>query len=288
MIKLNRNITIKQVLNTILPIIVFLLCWEIFSSIKMLNPTLFSKPSLIFTSIYKMLFLDVVTVPITLNFGISIVYFEVNLGTLVVHILASLNRLIISFFLAGIIGIIIGLLMGSNRYIHKFLDPIITLLMPIPGIAWAPIFLVWLGFGDPTLLVVGVIAAFFPIVQNVDAATTSIDQKMIWASRSMGVTDLGLFIHVLLPNSFPFLFTGFKLGLARAWRTIIAVELIAGTLTGLGVMIFTAREFLQPYKIYGGIIVLAIIYFSIELGIRLIEKNTIEKWGMVNIGVLHG
>ena len=282
MITLTRNITVKQVLQAILPIIVLLLLWEIFSSVRILNPALFSKPSVIFASIYTLMFIDVVSVPI------PIINFDVRIGILFVDIFASLNRLIISFILAGVIGIIVGLMMGSNKYVHKFLDPIITVLMPIPGIAWAPIFLVWFGFGDPTLLVVGLIAAFFPIVQNVSAATTSIDQKMIWASRSMGVSNPGLFLHVLLPHSFPFLFTGFKLGLARGWRTIIAVELIAGTLTGLGVMIFTAREFLQPYKIYGGIMVLALIYFAIELGIRYIEKNTIEKWGMVNVGVLHG
>ncbi|MFX1515635.1 MAG: ABC transporter permease [Promethearchaeota archaeon] len=273
---------IKQALQSSLPIIIVLLCWELLSSMRILNPALFSKPSLIFTSIYKMLVIDVVSIPI------PIVNLEMNLGILVVDIIASLNRLIISFILAGVIGIITGLMMGSNQYVRKFLDPIITMMMPIPGIAWAPIFLVWLGFGDPTLLVVGLIAAFFPIVQNVSAATASIDQKMIWASQSMGATNRGLLLHVLLPHSFPFLFTGFKLGLARGWRTIIAVELIAGTLTGLGVMIFTAREFLQPYKIYGGIMVLALIYFTIELGIRYIEKNTIEKWGMVDIGVLHG
>ncbi|MFX0206625.1 MAG: ABC transporter permease [Candidatus Hodarchaeota archaeon] len=279
---MSNKITLKQLFQTILPIIILLWLWEIFSSVRILNPALFSKPSLIFTSIYNMSFVNVVSV------SIPIVNFEIKLGILIVDIIASLNRLVISFILAGLIGTIIGLMMGFNQYFHKFIDPLITMLMPIPGIAWAPIFLVWLGFGDPTLLIVGLIAAFFPIVQNVSAATAAIDQKMVWASRSMGVTNRGLFIHILLPHSFPFLFTGFKLGLARGWRTIIAVELIAGTLTGLGVMIFTAREFLQPYKIYGGIMVLALIYFIIELGIRYIEKNTIEKWGMVDVGVLHG
>jgi len=103
----------------------------------------------------------------------------------------------------------------------------------------------------------------------------------------MGSTKRTIFLKVLLPNSFPYLFTGFKLGLARAWRTIIAVELLSGLTWGIGVMIFTAREYLQPSKIYGGIIVLAVLYFIIELMIRFIERETVEKWGMTNVGFVY-
>ncbi|MFX0125669.1 MAG: ABC transporter permease [Candidatus Hodarchaeota archaeon] len=281
----NKNYVIR-ILNSIVPLLVLLIIWEILSSLQILNPALFSRPTRIFGTIFNMLFIDLIPAPISIPFVMDEVI-VLYVGTLVFDIFSSLFRLSISFILASVIGILIGLVMGSSQYVHKFVDPIITVLMPIPGIAWAPIFLVWLGFGDPTLLAVGFLAAIFPIIQNVSAATTSIDQKMVWASQSMGANNHMVLTKVLIPHSFPFLLTGFKLGIARAWRTIIAVELIAGTLAGLGVMIFIAREFLQPYKIYGGIIVLALIYFAIELGIRQIEKRTIQKWGMVYVGELY-
>jgi len=266
MIKVPEYQSLKKIIISLTPIIALLISWELLSSWRILNPALFSKPTIIFQSLYEMLFVD---------------------RTLFNDINSSLERLFFSFIFAGVCGVFLGLLMGSNKVFYKFFDPIVTVLIPIPGIAWTPIFLVWLGFGNITLVLIGFIAAIFPIIQNVSAATTSIDQKMVWASRSMGATRKALFIKVLLPNSFPYLLTGFKLGLARAWRTIIAVELLAGTISGLGVMIFTAREYLQPHKIYAGIIVLAVLYFMIELVIRFIEKLTIEKWGMTNIGVVY-
>jgi ABC-type nitrate/sulfonate/bicarbonate transport system permease component len=68
--------------------------------------------------------------------------------------------------------------------------------------------------------------------------------------------------------------------LARGWRTIIAVEMMAASLLGLGYMIFSARDYLRPSIIYGGIIVLAVTYFLIENVIKWIERRTVEKWGM--------
>lgn len=86
---------------------------------------------------------------------------------------------------------------------------------------------------------------------------------------------------MLLPWSAAYIFTDFKLALARGWRTIIAVEMIAATLLGLGYIIFDARDYLRPSIIYGGIMILAVVFFLIENVVRLIEKRTIEKWGMV-------
>ncbi|NHJ03066.1 MAG: ABC transporter permease [Candidatus Heimdallarchaeota archaeon] len=278
---------LKQILTAITPILLFLLAWEALSYVHVLDPALFSRPSKILSTIYTMAFVDMVKIDIDLPLVTIITGDSLYVGTLILDIISSINRLVVSFVLASIVGILIGLIMGTNPFIFRFLNVILTTFLPIPGIAWAPIFLVWLGFGDSTLIAVGFIAALFPIIQNVSISTTSVDKKMVWASKSMGANDLSLFLHVLLPNSFPFLFTGFKLGLARAWRTIIAVELISSASAGLGVMIFTAREFLQPYKIYGGIFVLAILYFMIELLLRLLEKQTIEKWGMTDMGVFY-
>ncbi|NIP67009.1 ABC transporter permease subunit, partial [Candidatus Bathyarchaeota archaeon] len=168
-------------------------------------------------------------------------------------------------------------------YLYQFFDPLITVAMPIPGIAWAPIFILHpnLGFSDYTIVAVGALAGFFPVLYNTAAGVRSVERKLVWSARSMGASRRTVFQKIYLPSSAPHLFTGLKLGLARAWRTMIAVELIAGSLSGLGYMIFEARENTQPYKIYGGIVILAIIYFLFELIIRWLEKNSIQKWGMV-------
>jgi ABC-type nitrate/sulfonate/bicarbonate transport system permease component len=95
----------------------------------------------------------------------------------------------------------------------------------------------------------------------------------------MGANKKLLLLKVLFPWSLAYIITGIKLGLARGWRTLIAVEMIAASLWGLGVMIFDAREFLLTDIIYGGILIMAVIFFILEKTIiKFLEKNTIEKW----------
>lgn len=259
----------KKLTETILyfffPIFLLLTVWETVSRLEMLNPALISRPSEIFIALWRLLL-------------------KTSLGgqsILIAHIYFSLYRLFFSFIVAVAIGVGLGILMGRNKKIYWFFESLITVAMPIPGIAWAPIFMIWLGFGDPTIITVGALAAFFPIVYNTAAGVRSVKKEMIWAAQSMGADEKTIFFKVLLPSSAAFIFTGFKLGLARGWRTIIAVEMIAASLWGLGFMIFDARDYLQPSIIYGGIIVLAALYFSIESLIKLVEQKTIEKWGMV-------
>lgn len=250
----------------LIPIIVLLVAWEVYSRLGDVNSVLLSRPSDIFLAIAKLFTSQT-------SSGHSV---------LLTHILSSLFRLFVALVVASIVGIGLGILMGVNGRIYKFLDPLITVIMPIPGIAWAPIFMLWLGFGDPTIITVGAIAAFFPIVYNTAAGIRSIDQRLVWAARSMGIDNAAMLFKVHIPATAAYIFTGFKLGLAQAWRTIIAVEMLAATLWGLGYMIFDARDYLQPSIIYGGIIVLAVIYILIErLLIGWMEKKTIARWGMV-------
>ncbi|RLG90010.1 ABC transporter permease [Candidatus Bathyarchaeota archaeon] len=242
-----------------------LLLWEAISFFGILNPSLISRPSEIFLDMWK-LFLK---------------RSPAAQSVLLVHIYSSLYRLFLAFSLAAGVGISLGILMGYSQRIRWFLEPLITLAMPVPGIAWAPIFMIWFGFGDPTIISVGALAAFFPIVYNTTTGVRSIEKEFIWAARSMGADRKTIFFKVLLPSSAPYIFTGFKLGLARGWRTIIAVEMIAASLWGLGFMIFDARDYLRPSIIYGGIIILAVVYLFIEGLVKLVERRTIAKWGMV-------
>jgi ABC-type nitrate/sulfonate/bicarbonate transport system permease component len=181
--------------------------------------------------------------------------------------------------LSGTLG---GVLMGTRRGLYRFFDPLITFFMPIPGIALAPLFIIWLGFGDPTIIAVGSIAAFFPLAYNTAAGVRSIDPQLVRAARIMGVGKTAILFDVYLPWAAGYVLLGLKLGLARCWRTVVAVEFVAAASWGLGYMIWDAAEYLRAGVVYGGIVLLIIIYFVIEKGlINTLEKYTVEKWGMV-------
>ncbi len=253
----------------LLPLILIVVLWTALGKYGIINPVLISSPWAVLRTISDL----------AATAGPN------GYSLLLSHIYYSLNRLIIAFIGATTIGCFIGIIMGTKRLAYKLFDPVITLMMPIPGIAWAPIFMVWFGIGNNSILAAATLAAFFPIVYNVAAGARTINQEYIWAAQTMGAKNSTLFFKVYIPSIAAYLFTGLKLGLARGWKTVIAVEMIAASMWGLGFMIFDAREFLHPSVIYAGIIVLALIYYFIEhVVIKYIEKHTIEKWGMLRNG----
>ena len=249
----------------ILPVVTFLLCWQVLSSANLINRSLFPAPTEVVSELVALHLRELPTRSLLLH-----------------HIGASLERVVVASLLGIVPGILIGILMGTSRVVHRFLDPLITVLMPIPGIAMAPLFIVWLGFGDPTIVSLGAIAAFFPLVYNTAAGVRSIDVQLVRAAQTMGAGRSEILFRVYLPWAAGYVLTGVKLGWARCWRTVIAVEFIAAANWGLGYMIWDAAEYLRAGIVYGGIGLLIIVYFVIEKGlIRVLEKNTLEKWGMV-------
>jgi len=248
-----------------IPISLFLVLWELAAGFKLIKPSLFPPPSKI---ISKLVALSADGLPVS--------------STLGAHIAATLERLAVAFIIGSVIGILVGLFMGLNKPAFKFFNPLISVLMPIPGIALAPIFIIWFGFGDATIIPLGALSAFFPMVYSTISGVRSIDRKLVNAAEIMGANRRKIILSVYLPWAASYVFNGTKLGLARAWMTVVAVEFIAATNWGLGYMIWNATEYLRSDTVYVGILVLIIIYFLLEkLFINTIEKRTIVRWGMV-------
>lgn len=253
----------------LVPFAVIIVVWTLVSATGIINPVLISNPAAVAETIWRLLVTET-------SDGHSV---------LLAHIGASFYRLFLSFGIAAAIGVAFGIVIGTRPWWYWFFNPVLTILMPIPGIAWAPIFMLWLGFGDPTIVTVSALAAFFPIVFNTAAGVRHMDRELVWAAQSMGAKNATLFLKVYIPHAAAYIFTGLRLGLARGWRTVIAVEMIAASLTGLGFMIFDAREYLLPSIIYAGIIILAVSYYLLDsVVIGWIESRTIDRWGMRETG----
>lgn len=252
-----------ELASFLLPLLLFVALWEIFAHTGLVKPILLPPPS----KILKRLLIEA-------GKGAG----EIGLAD---HLLNSLYRLVIGFSTGAMVGALSGLGMGMNRWIYGYLNPVITVLMPVPGITWTPILVLVLGFGDPTLITVTFIASFFPVAYNTAAGVRSVKRDHIWAGKIMGVDRMGTVFKILIPSSAPYIITGLKLGLARGWRTLIACEMIAAALTGIGFWIFDAKEYLKTDVIYGGIIVMAMVFVIIDrIGFGYLERQTIEKWGM--------
>jgi NitT/TauT family transport system permease protein len=203
-------------------------------------------------------------------------------GILPHHAIQTVIRLLSGFTLAALIGVTVGVLMGRSRRAEDIFLPLVSIMAPIPGLAYAPLFLLWFGLGNiSAVLLVGFVASF-PIIFNSWTGVKAVKEIWVRSAQSMGADDRRMFRHVILPGALPYILTGLRLGLAQAWRILVAVEMLAAVPWGLGWMIFGAREFLNTDVMMAGIAVIAIIGLMLEnLVFQKIEDYTVVRWGMM-------
>jgi NitT/TauT family transport system permease protein len=203
-------------------------------------------------------------------------------GVLPHHALDTLLRLVAGFALAAIVGVGVGVLMGRSRRVEDYLLPLISIAAPIPGLAYTPLFLLWFGPGNvPSVLLVAFVSTF-PIIYNSWTGVKAVKDIWVRAAHAMGADNRRLFRHVILPGALPYILTGLRLGLAQAWRILVAVEMLAAVPWGLGWMIFGAQEFLNTDVMLSGIAVIALIGVGLEkLVFQPLENFTVVRWGML-------
>ncbi len=203
-------------------------------------------------------------------------------GILPHHALDTVLRLMGGFALAAIAGVAIGIAMGRWRLAEDVMLPLVSIVAPIPGLAYAPLFLLWFGLGNlSAVLLVGFVSAF-PVIFNTWTGVKAVKEIWVRSAQAMGADDRRLFRHVILPGALPYILTGLRLGLAQAWRILVGVEMLAAVPWGLGWLIFGAREFLNTDVMLAGIAVIATIGLALEkLVFQRIEDFTVVRWGMV-------
>jgi NitT/TauT family transport system permease protein len=202
-------------------------------------------------------------------------------GILPHHVLDTLLRLAAGFGIAAVCGIAIGFAMGRSRLAEDIFLPLVSIGAPIPGLAYAPLFLLWFGLGNKSaVLLVGFVSAF-PIVFNTWTGVKAIKEIWLRSAQAMGADDRRL-RHVILPGTLPYMLTGLRLGLAQAWRILVGVEMLAAVPWGLGWMIFGAREFLNTDVMLAGIAVIGVIGLALEKSVfERLERYTVVRWGMM-------
>lgn len=246
--------------HVVLPFVVVALVWQGFALYGPMPPKLFPRVDEIVAALVRL----------------------VMNGVLAVHTLSTLARLGAGFALGVIVGVPLGLGMGRSRIAEDLLVPLVSVGNPIPGLAYAPLFVIWFGLGNlPAVLLVG-FAAAFPIAVNAWTGVRAVKEIWVRSALAMGARERQLFRKVILPGALPYVLTGLRLGLARAWRVLVAVEMLTSVSTGLGWLIFGAREFLNTDIMLAGIAVIGIVGLGLEkLVFEPLERFTVVRWGMM-------
>jgi NitT/TauT family transport system permease protein len=203
-------------------------------------------------------------------------------GTMLWHAFYTLSRMLAGFALAVMIGLPLGILMGRVRALERFFLPLMSALMPIPSLAWVPVFILWFGLGNTVTVLIVCYAALFPMVFNAWTGVRAVNQLWLRAAGAMGADEAALFWKVMLPGASPFIITGLRQAFLRSWIAVVGAEMLAGSDWGLGWVIYDAKEFLNADVMLASLAVIGAIGFAFErLVFGSLERATVQRWGMV-------
>ncbi|QGW75488.1 taurine ABC transporter permease TauC [Pseudomonas alkylphenolica] len=199
-------------------------------------------------------------------------------STLWQHLGASLGRIGLALGAAIATAIPIGIAIGHNRIARGILDPLIEFYRPIPPLAYLPLIVIWCGIGELSKVLLIYLAIFAPIAIATATGVHTVDPTKLRAAQSLGATRAQLIRHVILPSALPDILTGVRIGLGVGWSTLVAAELIAAT-SGLGFMVQSAAQFLVTDVVVLGILVIALIAFALEMGLRALQRKLVPWHG---------
>ncbi|MFA7109181.1 MAG: ABC transporter permease [Sphaerochaetaceae bacterium] len=257
-----KRTTQKTIIIGTLSIAIFLLVWQLLYSLKIVDNSRIASPIQVLSAI-----------------GSKVSDPRPDGNTLFQNIWASFKLAMVGFFLALVIGLPLGLLMGWYKPVDKFVRPIFEIIRPLPPIAWIPIIIVLLGIGTVAKSFIIFFTTFVPIVINSYTGIKGTKQVYIDLAKTCGYSNWKVFKTVGVPSAMPLAFAGMQIALGNGWGTLVAAEMLASS-EGLGYMIFMGRNFGRIDIIIAGMFVIGIIGLFLTSIIDRIEKIVL-KWRFV-------
>jgi len=196
-------------------------------------------------------------------------------GTLAQHVAATLARLAVGFLIGLGAAVIVGTLTGLSRLASRLLDPLLQGLRAVPSLAWVPLFLIWLGIGERSKVMLIALGVFFPIYLNLVAGIHGVDRKLVEVGRSYGLRGVRLVFRIILPAALPSFLTGVRGGLGLGWMFVIAAELI-GASRGLGFLLDLGRNISRPEIVIAAILLFAILGKLTDALLVLVERRALS------------
>jgi len=233
----------------LISILAGLALWEFLSRLVVANALFLAAPSQIFAAIY--------------NLAAS--------GQLWPHISISAVEFAIGYVIASLLGIVVGFAMASSELGKKILQPWISGLYATPTIALAPLFILWLGIGIWSKVLVVIFLVLFPVTINTEAGLRTTSARLTEMLRSFGATPRQIFFKLSLPSAMPFILAGLKLGIGRGLIGVVVAELF-GSRAGLGRLISQSADAFNMPELFAGVIILAVAGIVMTAGFGWLER----------------
>jgi len=197
-------------------------------------------------------------------------------GELASHIVTSLLRVAVGFFIAAAIAIPLGISIGWSKVAESLAEPILEILRPIPPIAWIPIAMLWFGLGFKPAVFLIFIGAFFPILLNTVAGVRCTSKVLVEAVRTLGANNRDILVKVVTPSSIPSIVAGLRIGVGVGWMCLVAAEM-TGASSGLGYMVIYYSGILETSSVLVGMLAIGAIGYAMSYAIARVESRLL-RW----------
>jgi ABC-type nitrate/sulfonate/bicarbonate transport system permease component len=214
-----------------------------------INRALFPPPSVVGATLWGLLSSGVVLGP---------------LGT-------TMGLFIAGYVLAVILGVGLGLLMGTSKTINYMLDPLIESIRPMPKAALLPVLMLFLGLGSTMKITAVVLASFFPILINTIQGVRGTDPVLIATGRTFGLSNPAITMRIILPAAVPYIFAGMRVAVGLALLMTILTEMLAGG--GLGYLVLENQRAFRIREMYAWLVILAIVGLVINIVMSRTERR---------------
>lgn len=187
------------------------------------------------------------------------------------HISTTLSEILLSFCVTAVVGIAAAILMTWSRILRQIITPIIILFNSLPKIALAPLFLLWFGYGIIPNVMIAFLVAFFPIVINTFTGLNAVDEDLLDLVRYLHASKWQIFVKIQLPNSLPYIFSGFKISTTLCVVGAIVGEFIAST-KGLGFLMKSAQGYMNTALMFASLLLISMLGVGFFGCIALLER----------------
>lgn len=192
------------------------------------------------------------------------------------HLMASLQRVAIGFSLAVVVGITLGILIGSSALLYDALDFIFQVLRTVPPLAWLPISLAMFRDNQPSAIFVIFITAIWPIIINTAVGVQQVPQDYRNVAKVLQLSKVEYFTNILLPATVPYVFTGLRIGIGLSWLAIVAAEMLIGGV-GIGFFIWDAWNSSLMSEIILALIYVGIVGFILDKLVASIARFVVSE-----------
>ena len=194
---------------------------------------------------------------------------------LAVHILSTATIATIGFVIGSLLGAAMGYVLGMSVFIEKVLSPYILGLQIAPKVAFAPLFIMWLGYNAWPKLLVTILVVFFPILVNVLQSMKTVDRDLINLARAYSMSRMQIFWKIEVPASMPALMAGLRIGATLAVIGVTVCELVGGN-TGLGYLITFGEGQANTAMVFNAIVLLTLIGIVLYGVVAMIEARVLH------------